>query len=186
MVKAESAVLEETAVNQQEQKELSDAAQIRYLTPANCMFYKTTGNMLAVKADEEEFPVVYLHCSFPHKNDRIYISVRTGDNKEVGMIQSIDDFPAETASLLEEQIRVRYYTPSITKVIKIREEFGYSYWETETTAGACRFTVRAGGTNVKPVTDCKLLITDVNGNRFVIEDVEQLSDKEYRMVEMCM
>lgn len=166
--------------------DLADAAKICYLTTANSTFAKTKGSMLSVKVDEKEHSPVYVHCSFPHTDKRIYLSIRTIDNKEIGMIRSLDDFPKETADLLEEQVKIRYFAPEITKVVKITEEFGYSYWEAETTAGICRFTVRSGGGNVKSVTENRLLITDVDGNRFVIAELDQLSDKEYKMVEMCM
>ncbi len=43
-----------------------------------------------------------------------------------------------------------------------------------------------GKGNVTAVTAVKILITDVDGNRFIIKDLTALTDKEYRMVEMCM
>lgn len=168
------------------ESDLADAAKIRYLSADNAVFSKTPGNMLSVKVEEEEHPTVYVHCSFPHTNKRIYLSVRTIENKEIGMIRSLDDFPKEMADLLEEQVQIRYFAPEITNVVAVKQEFGYSYWEAETTAGLCRFTVRDGGGNAKMVSDKRLLITDVDGNRFIIPDLERLSDREYRMVEMCM
>jgi hypothetical protein len=167
------------------QSDLSVAASMNYLTADNTVFTKTEGQMLMVQVNDEKYPAVYLHCSFPHTNRREYISVRTSENKEIGIIKSLDeDFPKHTVSLLEEQIKMRYFAPEITKLIGIKEEFGYSYWETETVSGSVRFTVRSGGGNVKLVTDRKLLIIDVYGNRFVIEDIKHLSEKEYRLVEM--
>ncbi|WP_195573014.1 DUF1854 domain-containing protein [Paenibacillus sp. 1001270B_150601_E10] len=165
---------------------LAEAAKIKYLTPHNAQFVLTKGRMLSVTVEEKHYPSVYLHCSFPHSNRLLYISVRTLENEEVGMIESLDDFPEELAQLLKEQIAIRYFAPIITKVIAIKEEFGYAYWEAETQAGRCRFTVRNGGGNAKLVSEQKLLIQDVDGNRFLIERLDQLSEKEYRMVEMCL
>lgn len=168
-----------------EQSDLSVAASINYLTADNTLFTLTKGQMLTVQVNDETYTGVYLHCSFPHTNSRIYISIRTKENKEIGIIKSMDeDFPKETVKLLEEQVKIRYFAPEITKILTIKEEFGYSYWDTETNAGNCRFTVRAGGGNVKLVTDHKLLIIDVYGNRFVISNIKELSDKEYRLLEM--
>lgn len=166
--------------------ELSDAANIYYLTPANTAFAITEGQMLSANVEGAEHPAVYIHCSFPHTDRRIYLSIRTIDNKEIGMIRSLDDFPAETVKILEEQVHIRYFAPEITKVVSVKEEFGYAYWEAETTAGYCRFTVRGGGGNTKLITASRLLVNDVDGNRFVIPDLNGLSDKEYRMVEICM
>lgn len=172
--------------NKPMQTDLAEAAKIHYLTAPNTTFVKTAGDMLNLTVDGTEHAGVYVHCSFPHTDKRIYLSIRTHDNKEIGMIRTLDAFPADTVALLEEQIGIRYFAPEITKVNKVREEFGYSYWETETKAGACRFTVRGGGNNVKFVNEHRILVLDVDGNRFVIPDVRKMTDKEYRMIETCM
>lgn len=82
-------------------------------------------------------------------------------------------------------MRLRYFAPSIERILEIKEEFGYSFWSVETSAGLCRFTV-GRGTNVRLVSSKKVLITDVDGNRFQIEDISKLSAKEYRMLEMFL
>ncbi|GHH97902.1 DUF1854 domain-containing protein [Neobacillus kokaensis] len=184
MVKVESTLCSQEIV--EKKTDLSEAARIHYLTPENTEFALTEGKLLSVRVDGELYPVVYLHCSFPHSNKRMFISVRTSENQEVGMVKSLDEFPVDIVRLLDEQIHMRYFAPIITKVINIHEEFGYSYWEAETTAGHLQFTVRRGGGNVKMVSSVKVLITDLDGNRFLIEDVNQLSEKEYRMVEMSL
>ncbi|GIO32602.1 MULTISPECIES: DUF1854 domain-containing protein [Paenibacillus] len=165
---------------------LADAAQIRYLSPADAAFTRTEGHMLNVNIGGQVHSGVYIQCSFPHTNKRIYLSVRTAENEEIGMIRSLDEFPDETQKLLEEQIQLRYFAPEITKVLSVKEEFGYSYWETETTSGLCRFTVRGGGGNIKLMTPNRLLVVDVDGNRFIVPELDRLSDKEYRMIEVCM
>ncbi|REK76932.1 DUF1854 domain-containing protein [Paenibacillus paeoniae] len=165
---------------------LSDAADVYYLTKDNAAFHKTEGQMLAVTIMEETHSAVYVHSSFPHTNKHMFLSVRTLENREIGMIRSLDDFSEDTQQLLKEQLHIRYFTPEIRKVISVKEEFGYSYWEAETSAGLCRFTVRGGGSHAKLVTPDRLLVTDVDGNRFVIQDISKLTDKEFRMVEMCM
>lgn len=165
---------------------LAEAAQIRYLLPGETVFTRTEGSMLSVRTGDKEHTAVYIHCSFPQTNKRIYLSVRTVDNEEIGMIRSLDEFPEEVQQLLEEQVQLRYFSPEITKVVSIKEEFGYSYWETETTSGLCRFTVRGGSGNIKLVSENRLLVVDVDGNRFVIAHLDQLSEKEFRMVEVCM
>ncbi|MCJ8007082.1 DUF1854 domain-containing protein [Lederbergia wuyishanensis] len=166
--------------------DLAEAAKMKYLTKENTVFLETEGHMLTVHVDGEIYPAVFLHCSFPHMNNRIFISVRTGENEEIGMIKSLDEFPSDTVTLLEEHIHLRYFAPEITKINKINEEFGYSYWDTETRSGTCYFTVRSGRGNVTVVTANRVLVTDVDGNRFIIKDLNDLTEKEYRMVEMLM
>lgn len=187
-LEAGTAAQEDTLEQEQKltQTDLADAAKINFLTDDNTTFIKTAGNMLNVIVDGTEYDSVYVHCSFPHTDKRIYLSIRTHDNKEIGMIRTLDSLSAEAVSLLEEQIGIRYFAPEITKVNKVQEEFGYTYWDTETTSGTCRFTVRGGGNNVKFVNEHRILVLDVDGNRFVIPDVHKMTDKEYRMIEICM
>ncbi len=124
--------------------DLAEAAKINYLTEQNAMFVENDGRMLSVHVEQKVYSAVYLYCSFPHRNNRIFISVRTDENEEIGIIKSLDDFSDKIICLLEEHINLRYFAPEIIKVNKITEEFGYSYWETETTSGNCYFTVRMG------------------------------------------
>lgn len=156
--------------------------EIVYLTPDNAVFEETEGRLLSVKVGDKTHPVVYLHCSFPHTRKEEYISVRTIENEEVGMIRTLSEFPQDTVELLRKHMEFRYFAPKIERILDVKEEFGYSFWNVETTAGQCRFTVGRGN-NIRFVVGQKLLITDVDGNRFLIEDVSSLSDKEYRMIE---
>lgn len=166
------------------QNDLAQAAQINYLTPENTRFTETKGKMLDCVVDGKHYSSVFLHCSFPHTDRQIFVSVRTLKNKEIGMIKRVTEFPKETVELLEHHIRLRYFSPEISTINRIKEEFGYSYWDVETSAGRCYFTVRNGRGNVAMITDEQALIADVDGNRFLIKDIHQLTDKEYRMVEM--
>lgn len=165
---------------------LAEAARILFLTSDNAVFHQTDGGMLAVSANGQYHPCVYVHCSFPHTNRTRYLSIRNPDNLEIGMVRSLDDVDASTGKLLESQIQMRYFAPAITRLLSVKEEFGYSYWEAETNSGICRFTVRGGGGQVKTVASTRLLITDVDGNRFVVPDYTALSEKEFRMIEMFM
>jgi hypothetical protein len=156
-----------------------------YLTPDNAEFSETEGQLLSIRVQGKDYPVVYLHRSFPHTSPEEYISVRTIDNVEVGLIRSLSVFPKETEQLLRKHMELRYFAPSIERILEIKEEFGYSFWSVETSAGLCRFTV-GRGPNVRLVASRKVLITDVDGNRFQIEDLDKLSDREYRMLEMFL
>lgn len=163
---------------------LSEAARIHFLTSSNAQFHVTEGGLLALQTNGSYYPCVYVHCSFPHTNRTSFLSIRDGDQLEIGMIRNLEDMDADTAKLLERQLQIRYYAPVITRLLHVKEEFGYSYWEAETDSGICRFTVHGAGGQVKTVTPVRLLITDVDGNRFIIPDYTALTDKEFRMIEM--
>ena len=68
----------------------------------------------------------------------------------------------------------------------MKEEFGYSYWLVDTDAGARRFTVQSGKNNVTVVDERRLLIVDVDGNRFTLADYGRLERSVLRILETLL
>ena len=68
----------------------------------------------------------------------------------------------------------------------MKEEFGYSYWMVDTDAGPRRFTVQSGKNNVTVVAERRLLIVDVDGNRFSIADYTRLDRSVLRTLETLL
>lgn len=172
------------SINRKPQPPTPEPTVVFELTPQNAVFEETKGHMLNVKVEDKLFERVQIHSSFPHTAPTKFISVRTDENKEVGLIEDIDVFPDDQKVLLNKQIKLRYFAPDITRIISVKDEFGYTYWAVETTSGECRFTVRNSGGNIIHPTGNKYLITDVDGNRFVIPDITKLSPKEYKMIDI--
>ena len=102
------------------------------------------------------------------------------------MIASLDDFPPKTARLLEEELNRRYFTPVIEKVLSVKEEFGYIYWDVLSTAGPVRFTVKSSENNIVSLTNDKLLIIDVDGNRFELPDYQNTNAQHLKIIETLL
>lgn len=164
---------------------------VAYLTPQNAKFTETAGRMLKLDYEGKEYPRVQLHRSFPHSDSRKFISVRSFDpeksvNDEIGLIRDMDDFDEQTAELLEKFLELRYFAPRITKLLNIKDEFGYTFWDTETDQGGCRFVVRKDSRSIIHDTGGEVLVVDVDGDRFVVPDVQALSDKEMKLIELYL
>lgn len=158
------------------------------LGPDNAVFTQTDGRLLSLRAGGNDYPHVELYASFPHTDPGRYISVREPgpDGKEIGMIENIAAFGEQTQALLHRFLSIRYFEPQILKIHSVRDEFGYSFWDVDTDCGGCRFVVRRGGKNVRSLKSGKVVIADVDGNRFAIPDVGRLSEKELRQIEIYL
>lgn len=183
---ADKAVTAETPAIE---KEVKESIAIIYITPDKAEFSETEGHMLSLKFDGKDYPRVQLHRSFPHTNNNKYISVREFDNdnnatKEVGIIKDLFEFDKKDIDLLNKFLDIRYFAPVITKLMNVKDEFGYTFWETQTTQGACRFVVRKDSKSIINVTGNEVLIVDVDGNRFVIPDISALSERELKLIEL--
>lgn len=165
-----------------QQEGLSEYMDIRYLKPEECIFSRTTGGFIALKVGEDSYKRVNLSRAFPLTYPTKYISVRDSEMNEIGIIEDMTVFPDDARAIMEEELERRYFTPLITAINSIKEEFGYTYWEVETDRGGRRFTVR-GHENVIPIKNNRVLIIDVDGNRFEIEDYKKLDAKSYKLLD---
>jgi hypothetical protein len=157
--------------------------EIRYLEARELAFEKTEGGFLSLKIGRKRYPRVNLYRSFPLSHRNSYISVRDDKDGEIGILESLGEFSRGIRRLIEEELERRYFSPTIHEVISLKEEFGYSYWDVRTDAGSVRFTVRSGENNIVVLSDGKLLIIDVDGNRFELPDQEKMAPKYRKILE---
>jgi len=166
--------------------ELGVLDDIVYLSPDVVTFTDNGGGFVGLNHEGTAHSRVLFYRAFPFTHPEEFISIRTIDGDELGMIRRLHDFPADTRRLIERQIQLRYYSPRITKILKAHEEFGYIYWEADTDAGMCRFTSRNGGGAVVKPRPNQAVITDLDGNRFEIPDLSALPPKDYKRIEMFL
>ena len=167
-------------------KESEELLEMRLLTGENAEFTRTAGGFIALKMGDKEYSRVGVYLTFPLTNPEEFISIREADEKakEIGLIESLSKFPQEQQEMLREQIKLRYFMPVITKVLDVKDEYGYAYWNVMTTFGACRFTTQMSGDVVIHLSDSRLLVTDIDGNRYEIPDFYQLGVMERKKLDL--
>lgn len=164
------------------------------LTPANARFTKSKGGMISLEMDgpegHEVFERVIVLRSFPVTAPDEFLSVREPDTRkkgrgaELGMIRRLSDFDEATRMLINEEMELRYFTPEIKKINSVKDKFGYSYWEAETTAGKVSFVLNNPFSQIRVLEDMRIYISDMDGNSFVIPDPAKLDRASYRRIEI--
>ena len=167
-------------------KESEELLEMRLLTGENAQFSRTEGGFVALKYGEKEYDRVGVYLTFPLTNPEEFISIREADEKarEIGIIEKLSQIPKEQQEMLREQIKLRYFMPVITKVLDVKDEYGYAYWNVVTSFGACRFTTQMSGDAVIHLSDSRLLVTDIDGNRYEIPDFYQLNVMERKKLDL--
>ncbi len=171
------------------EKETEEMLRLRFITRDNAVFERTEGGFVSLKMEDESYHRIQVYQSFPFTDPDAYISIREADEKarEIGIIKSLKkDVSKETREMLEEQLRLRYFTPKIEKIINIKDEYGFAYFDVLTDHGACRFTIHMGGGSVVNLSDTRLMITDLDGNRFEVADVTQLTTPELKKLDLFL
>jgi len=138
------------------------------------------------KKPEDEYFRVYLHRAFPFDDPGEYISVQNYDKKEVGLIKSTSEFDAETEKMLLRELDIKYYAPKILKIHSVKERFGFSYWTVTTDNGDMQFTLQDTYRSMMKVSVTRIIISDIDGNRYEIPNVEALDHKSYRKIELYL
>lgn len=178
---------ENTTIRQMEQ-EVQEMTSLRYLTKDNAVFEKTEGGFLRLRYDGQTWERIQVIRLFPFTEPDKFISIRTVEerSKEIGVIADLKDVDKKTREMLLEQLSLHYFTPVIEKIIDIKDEYGYAYFHVMTDRGECRFTINMGSNAVVRLSDSRLLITDLDENRFEIRDVFALTQKEQRKLDLFL
>ena len=173
---------------EQMEKETEEMLRVRFLTDENAKFERTGTGFLSLKVGEEFYPRVQVVRMFPFSDKDWFISIRTAQerSKEIGIVEKISAVSKETAEMLEEQLTLHYFTPVITRIHKIKDEYGFAYWNVTTDHGECNFTIRMGGNSVIHLSDTRILIMDIDENRFEIPDINALTANERKKLDLFL
>jgi hypothetical protein len=166
--------------------ESADLLELRYITKDNAKFERTPGGFVKLTYKDATYDRVGVYRTFPVTMPEEFISIREANEKarEIGVVEKISDLDPETAKMLKEQLDLRYFTPEITRIFDIKTEYGYGYFHVMTTYGECRFTIHNGGSSVVSLTDTRIVINDLDGNRFEVPDIMKLTVAERKKLDL--
>ena len=169
-------------------KESEELMQMRFLTAENAVFTRTEGGFLSLKTEDKEYTRVGVYLTFPLTMPEEFISIREADEKakEIGLIEKLSALSKDQQEMIREQIRLRYFMPVITKVLDVKDEYGFAYWHVMTNFGVCRFTTHMSGDAVITLGESRLLVTDIDGNRYDIPDFYQLGVMERKKLDLFL
>lgn len=151
-----------------------ETTDLRYLDPKALRFFRHGATLRLTVDNESSYLKVSVVRAFPLSEPDRYLSVRYGENKEVGLIVDPGELDSEGRRLVVEELERRYVVPVIRRVRSIKERFGTVDWEVETDRGLCRFTTRNVRENMAQPSPGRYLITDVEGNRYDVRDLSAL------------
>jgi hypothetical protein len=115
-----------------------------------------------------------------------YICFLDSKDEVICTVKDPSDLDARSRHIVQEEIARRYLTSVIRRISSVRSEFGASYWDVETNRGRCEFVVKDISENAHWIDDGRLLLIDVDGNRFEIPDITVLDKKSAGFLDMML
>lgn len=115
-----------------------------------------------------------------------YLSLMDGKGKEIVLVERPDSLPPASWEAVQMELKRRYLTSTVLRIVTARVEFGATYWTVLTERGERDFVTQSLQENAQWLGDHHLLLIDVDGNRFEIPDVTRLDEPSQQLVQAIL
>lgn len=160
------------------------SVETNYLNVKDIYFDKTKGGFLSLKLSNGEFyNRVNLYRAFPLSKPDEFISVRDVDDEEIGIIRYLDDVDNPTRELINIELDRRYFSPVVEEILSLKDEYGHVYMTIITNSGQREITVPMGSSNIIKLKNNRIILLDIDGNRYDIVDYKKLDSKSIKLLE---
>lgn len=140
------------------------------------------GHLVFIAADGGVHPDVSAARAFPITAPRESIAIIGRDGHELAWIPNLETLPAETRSLVEEELQTREFMPEIHRVSGVSGYATPCTWQVETDRGTTHFILNTEE-DIRRLTAAALLIIDKRGIQFLIRDRTSLDETSRRILD---
>ncbi len=148
--------------------------EVQFLDAENLKITRNSFEELTIELpDGTQHTNVEAIRSFPLTDSNKYITLMDREGAEIGILQDIRHLSQASADILVSELQKRYFMPKITKIHEIEGEFGVTRWVVETNRGPVIFNMRTRY-DVVSLENGRVLIKDVDGNRYEVENYHRL------------
>ena len=150
------------------------------------LFHEPPWTLRLTIEDDRSYTKVRVVCAAPLSQPDRYICLLDEKNEVICTVEDPIVLDAASQGIIKEELSQRYMTAIIKRIDSLRSEFGVSYWEVQTDRGDREFVIRNVSENAQWITDRRLLLVDVDGNRFEISNLDALDKKSRGLIEMVL
>jgi hypothetical protein len=157
--------------------------EFRILEPARLQFKRNGSKLQMIIEGEKEDKTVSVVPLFPLSESEHWVSVLDDEGRELGIIEELGKLNVESRQMILDELHRRYVLPRIQKILSCKEKFELVQWEVETDRGVKEFLSRNLRENIQQPGQNRLILTDVDGNRYDIPDFQLLDKKSQNLLE---
>ena len=155
---------------------------------SKAQFYEAKGGFTGLKYDGTDHPHVTLKRALPVGQPSEFVSVYDAENKEIGIIRSLEELTKANWDVVARELGNRYFCPTILEIKSVKDKLGYVYVELllgedkrSATVKSC--ALKDVSRNIRSLDDKRILIFDVDGNRYMVQDVNKLDKTSRKRLE---
>jgi len=151
--------------------------ELRILQAKQMRVFRHAGVPRLTLENDRSWTKVAVARTFPLSDPDHYLGFLDGAGKDIGMLEDPALLDAGSRQVIDEELAKRYFVPIIEKVFSVKEEFGTVYWKVETDRGEKEIIVRNLRDNIQELSATRVIITDIDGNRFEFVDLTKMEPK---------
>lgn len=162
-----------------------ESLKTEYVSPETCVFSLNKSGFLCAEIDGKQYGRVILTRCLPLNFPLDYICISDIEKNELGIIEHVAAFSAEQQEFIKSELEQRYYCPSVSKITAIKEKMGNFYFDVEIGSFKKSFTVKDVSKSIRSHGN-SIYITDLDGNRYKIDNFDSIPPKSRRLLEPYM
>ena len=122
---------------------------------------------------------------FPWSRPEEFVSLRTDKGVELALIEDLSALPREQRLMIETELKVRNFVQRISRIHTIEREIELFQWKVSTTSGERLFLTHRHEAP-RSLSDGKVLIRDISGDLYLIDDAKKLDSKSHKLLWMYL
>jgi len=170
-------------IGSERKSEVPGSEELKYLDPRGLEIREASCGFLEVSVEGGEAVRVKPIQMFPISQPNEYVLLAKESGEEVGFIRDIRELSRGDRKKLGEALERGYFIPTITRIRDLRYRFHVLYCDVETDRGVTKFELRDRTENLNLLPSGKLIAEDVDGNRYVIEDINSLDARSRALLD---
>ena len=137
---------------------------------------------LLLHAGDTKWEIGNITAAFPLSNPGNMIVFKDTEGDEIGIVKNLSGVDKNTRKWIKEELEKSYFMPIIKDILDVEEKLRVVTMHVETNRGERTFQVRNVRQNLRKIGNGRIIIKDVDGNRFQIKRVDKLSDRSQRLL----
>jgi len=135
------------------------------------------GQYVVLTVNGKAYEVGHIASAFPLSAplDLIVFFDRAG--QEIALMKNARSLDDESRRVLKKELEKGYFMPRIDSINNVEETLGVATWTVTTNKGRRTFDVRDPRTTIRTMGEGRVIIKDVDGNRYEIRDWYRLDRK---------
>jgi len=153
---------------------------ITRLTPVNTHIYEGEFSQLHCRVDDTLYRGVFAVRLFPIRHPGRFISLNytTAEDKvkEIGVIDTLADFPEDAVQLVQHTLGKYYYEQQISRIFRITLKHDLLFFDVQTLRGREEFIMPWRHDRAEEYDEYGKVLLDALDNRYIIPNVLELPE----------